>query len=68
MGSGRKFNKKPVSRPRKSMSEKAKRQRVQKARLIGLGVAPEVADKLQPLEIRTMLKRPKKVQAGLAKA
>ena len=49
---------KHVRRPKKSTAERARRQKVQKKRLVALGISQETADKLQPLEIRTLLKRP----------
>ena len=62
---------KHVRRPKKSSAERARRQKVQKKRLVALGVSQETADKLQPLEIRNLLKRPLRVsrtlkQKGLA--
>lgn len=68
MDLGRKFNKKPVSRPKKSMSEKARRQRQQRARLIALGMPEAEVAKLDPQAVRTLLKHPKKVQAAAASA
>ena len=62
---------KHVRRPKKSSAERARRQKVQKKRLVALGVSQETADRLQPLEIRNLLKRPLRVsrtlkQKGLA--
>ena len=62
---------KHVRRPKKSPAERARRQKEQKKRLVALGVSQETADKLQPLEIRNLLKRPLRVsrtlkQKGLA--
>ena len=48
---------KHVRRPKKSPAERARRQKEQKKRLVALGVSQETADKLQPIEIRTLLKR-----------
>lgn len=58
---------KHVRRPKKTPAERARRQKVQKKRLIALGVPQEEADRLSPLEIRTKLLRPKKVVQELAK-
>ena len=62
---------KHVRRPKKSPAERARRQKAQKKRLVALGVSQETADKLQPIEIRNLLKRPLRVsrtlkQKGLA--
>lgn len=59
---------KHVRRPKKSVAEKARRQKAQKKRLISLGVSQDAADKMSPLEIRNKLKRPAKVVKELAKA
>ena len=61
MGTGRKFRKMTMTRPTKSGREKARRQRTQKARLIALGVDEETANKMNPHDIREMLKRPAKI-------
>ena len=56
---------KHVRRPKKSPAERARRQKEQKKRLVALGVSQETADKLQPLEIRTLLKRPLRARQAL---
>ena len=56
---------KHVRRPKKSTAERARRQKEQKKRLVALGVSQETADKLQPLEIRTLLKRPLRAKQAL---
>ena len=58
---------KHVRRPKKKPAERARRQKAQKKRLVALGVPQAEADKLQPIVIRTMLTRPKKVVKALAK-
>ncbi len=58
---------KHVRRPKKTPAERARRQKAQKKRLVALGVPQAEADKLQPIVIRTMLTRPKKVVKQLAK-
>ena len=58
---------KHVRRPKKTPAERARRQKAQKKRLVALGVPQAEADKLQPIVIRTMLTRPKKVVKALAK-
>ena len=52
---------KHVRRPKKTTAERARRQKAQKRRLVALGFPQAEADRLQPVEIRTMLKRPKEV-------
>ena len=56
---------KHVRRPKKSPAERARRQKVQKKRLVALGVSQETADKLQPIEIRNLLKRPLRAKQAL---
>jgi hypothetical protein len=67
MGTGRTLNKKPRTRPVKSEGERRRRQKVQKKRLIGLGVAVADAQKLVPETVRIMLKRPAKVKLAVAR-
>ena len=64
MGTGRKFRKAPMVRPKKSAAAKNRRQLEQRRRLIGLGVDESVVAKLNVKEIRDMLKRPKKIVAS----
>ena len=59
---------KHVRRPKKTPAEKARRQKAQKKRLVALGVAQEVADKMSPLQIRNAVTRPAKVARELAAA
>ena len=56
---------KHVRRPKKSTAERARRQKVQKKRLVALGISQETADKLQPIEIRNLLKRPLRAKQAL---
>ena len=56
---------KHVRRPKKSPAERARRQKVQKKRLVALGISQETADKLQPIEIRNLLKRPLRAKQAL---
>ena len=67
MGTGRTLNKKPRTRPVKSLGETRRRQKVQKLRLIGLGVAEPVAQKLGADKVREMLKRPEAVKKTIAR-
>ena len=43
---------KHVRRPKKSVAERARRQKAQKKRLVALGVPQEVADKMNPRDVR----------------
>ena len=54
--------KNPKTRPKKSECARRRRHKVQRLRLIGLGVAEAVVDKMTPVEIRTMLKHPAKIK------
>lgn len=61
MGTGRKFRKQTVTRPRKSGPAKNQRQRQHRERLVALGVSEEDVAKMDPKAVRDMLKRPAKV-------
>ena len=67
MGTGRTLHKKPRTRPVKSTGETRRRQKVQKLRLIGLGIAADEAHKLGPDKVREMLQRPAKVKITVAR-
>lgn len=58
---------KPSTRPKKKMAEKLRRIRVQKRRLIALGVSKETVDKLDAKTTRALLRRPKDLQRTLAR-
>ncbi len=64
MGSGRKFAKKPMTRPIKGEAAKRRRVKVQRARLVALGVDEAVVAKMESKTVREMLKRPAKVACG----
>ena len=64
MGTGRKFNKKPATRPKKSLLERARRERTQRKRLTALGMSEEVVKKLNTKQVRDFLRRPAKVVAS----
>jgi len=68
MGTGRKFNKNPITRPKKSTRERNRRFKVHKARLASLGMDQELVDTLQPQEARELLRRPAAVKAVFADA
>lgn len=63
MGTGRKFNKTNITRPRKGGAAKVNRQNTQRKRLIGLGMDEAIVAKLNPKEVRDHLKAPAKVTA-----
>ena len=56
MGTGRKFNKTPVTRPKKCVRERARRLRTQKGRLIAGGVSEEVIKHMTPADVRAKLR------------
>ena len=68
MGTGRTLNKKPRTRPVKSIGDRKRREKTQLKRLVALGVSEEEASKMNAGAIREALKRPVKVQAAVAKA
>ena len=64
MGTGRKFRKTPMTRPVKSNAARKRRQLEQRRRLIALGVSEDAVAKMSVKDIRTLLRRPKAVQAA----
>ena len=66
MGTGRTLRKKPRTRPVKNRSDRGRRERTQKARLVKLGMDPAVVAKLQSDEVRTLLLRPAKIRKPAA--
>jgi hypothetical protein len=68
MREGRKFNKKPRTRPIKTPTEKAKRIKVQRARLVKLGMDTAIVAKMQPENVRVLVQRPAKVEKMVAAA
>lgn len=66
MGSGRTFNKAPVTRPKKSGGDRRRRDLVQKKRLIALGMPEELVVKMTTREIKDHLKRPTKIKIPAA--
>lgn len=61
MGTGRTLRKKPRTRPVKSTGQRRRRDKVQKARLVKLGMDPVVVKKLESGTVRHILKRPAKI-------
>ena len=68
MRTKRKYFKTHMTRPRKKPGAKRRRQLEQKRRLLALGVDEEVVAKMNPKDIREMLKYPKKVEKSVAEA
>lgn len=66
MGTGWKYRTKARTRPIKSASERRRRQKVQRNRLVSLGVDQAVADSLQPDDIRALLSRPAELKKLVA--
>ena len=61
MGTGRKFHKTHLTRPRKAAGPKRRRRLEQRRRLVALGVDAEVVEKLSSREVLTMLQRPAEI-------
>ncbi len=57
---------KHMRRPKKTPAERARRRKMQKLRLVALGVPLAVADTLSPLEIRNQVVRPARVKRDVA--
>ncbi len=51
-----------AGRPVKGTSDKKRREKVQRLRLVKLGVSEDKVKKMNPLEVRLMLKRPAKIK------
>lgn len=64
MGTGRKFHKTHLTRPRKAAGPKRRRRLEQKRRLVALGVDATVVEKMTSREVLTMLQRPAKIVTG----
>jgi len=58
MGTGRKFSKTVITRPRKGGAAKRQRQANQRKRLVALGVDEAEVNRMNPKEVRDLLKRP----------
>jgi len=57
MGTGRKFHKKPVTRPKKGAAGRRSRCKVHKTRLIKLGFTPEAISKMTVTDVRVLLNK-----------
>ena len=56
------FRNKNKVRPKKTGSQKRQRIKVQRRRLVSLGVPEETVEHMTTKEVRTLLKRPEKVK------
>ena len=54
------------SRPKKKTADKVRRQRMQRKRLVALGMPESVVAGMPPVAVRTLLKRPAKLKKKLA--
>jgi hypothetical protein len=61
MGRGRRFDKKPRVRPKKDGCDKKRKEKVQKRRLVALGMPEDLAARLNPKQVRDFLKYPNKL-------
>ena len=68
MGTGRKLNKAPKVRPKKSPKERRRRERVHRQRLVGLGLDEDVVARMTTKAVRDMLKRPQQTAAAIKAA
>ena len=62
MGTGRKFHKNNMTRPRKTTRERNRRVKVQIKRLVAHGLDEEVLVKMDPPDIRELLRCPAKLK------
>lgn len=58
MGTGWKMQKKTMIRPRKSGAEKNRRMKVQRRRLVALGMSEAEVAKMNPRKVKDLLKYP----------
>lgn len=61
MGTGRKFSKNPVTRPKKKPRERRRREKLQRERLAELGVSEEKIRHMTTKDVRLSLRKPAKV-------
>ena len=64
MGTGRKFQKKPMTRPIKTPIERKRREKVQRARLVKLGMTEEEVRHLTARDMRELLRKPAAIGAS----
>ncbi len=65
MGTGRKFNKQPVTRPKKSPLERKRRVTNQRKRLVELGMDETKVEKMDMKTVRQLVQKPEKVKASV---
>jgi hypothetical protein len=65
MGTGRKLQKKPMTRPRKSPLERRRRDKNHRDRLVALGMSDEDVRRMTSKEIRQLLQRPERTKAAI---
>jgi len=63
MGTGRKFSKTNITRPRKGGAAKNQRQNTQRKRLVALGMDEAKVATLNPREVRQLLNHPAKISS-----
>ena len=56
MGTGRKFNKQPVTRPKKKTRDKARRVRSHRERVLAAGYTEEQIKHMNPAELRAAIR------------
>jgi hypothetical protein len=61
MGVGWRFQKKGLRRPKKSGGNKRRREKLHRKRLVALGVPEEKVNKMGPVNVRKLLRKPKKL-------
>ncbi len=66
MGTNRKNQKAPRTRPKKKPLERRRRERVQKARLVALGMGENEVSSMNAKQVRELLKRPAAVASASA--
>lgn len=58
----------PRTRPKKNTGDRKRREGVHRKRLMALGVAEEIVKKMNPKQVRDLLKRPAKVRKSVSAA
>jgi hypothetical protein len=64
MGTGRTFNKKPVSRPKKAPKERRRRVSVHKRRVMELGYTEAAVTQMTMQDLRNILRHPTRAAAS----
>ena len=65
MGTGRTLNKAPKSRPKKSPGERRRREKVQRGRLVAMGMAEDSVSKMTNRDLKDNLRRLAAVQPAV---